>query len=269
MTRFLFILCYLTAINSWGQTPMIRNAQNVTYDFSCMEDDNLGFFINLGSDFEKAVLGTLADSVSLDEEIAYGEDALAEIELEYYIFDSGKEVARLKNILQALEKVLSNPVGYNYYMYLLDSPELNAFTIGGKIFVTNAMYDFCENDDELACIIGHEIAHNELGHINENLQKVKTAQNFGDVGLLASDVMSAVTSSFNQKNECFADFIGIDLAKAANYRGCASVDLWERMSLNNSGDTEVYKIFSTHPYSNTRANCSMNHIQSNYSIDCD
>jgi Zn-dependent protease with chaperone function len=61
----------------------------------------------------------------------------------------------------------------------MDMDELNAFTCGGKIFVTRKLYHFCLSDSELAAIIGHEIAHNELKHINDNISRNKTANSFG------------------------------------------------------------------------------------------
>jgi predicted Zn-dependent protease len=130
------------------------------------------------------------------------------------------------------------------------------------------MYNFCTSDDERACIIGHEIAHNELGHINENLSRMKTAGEFGAMGQISASAGSLLTTSFNQKNETHCDFIGIDLAHSAGFKACSSVSLWKRMMESEGKKVQLEEFFSSHPYSGKRADCSKNHLKVNYAINC-
>lgn len=258
----LTVIFFLISLNT------VFAQKTITYDFSCMEDDATSFFINLGSDFEKELLQTIGDTVTMQEEHIVGDSTLAQMKKEYTITQSGLVYAKLNGILQKLILQIKKPKGFRYEIYLIESSELNAFTIGGKIFFTSGMFNFCKTDDEIACIIGHEIAHNELGHINDNISRVKTANNFGTIGQMSASIGTLLTMSFNQKNEVHSDFIGIDLAIAAGYNGCASVALWKRMKEKEGEDDELNAFFNTHPYSGKRASCSKNHLSINYSKTC-
>ena len=145
---------------------------------------------------------------------------------------------------------------------------VNALTAGGKIFISKKMYEFCSNDGELACIIGHEISHNELGHINNQINRTKTIQNFG----LSDDISSLITSTlyqpFNKKNESHCDMLGIDLAISSGYDPCSSIQFWKRMKSDERELSQIENILSSHPYSNQRINCSINHIKRNYNLSC-
>lgn len=244
-------------------------SQTINYDFSCMETDEGSTFINWGADLEKELLTTYGESVSLEEEIEFGEESLKILKSEFQIEESGTNVNYLTNILSKLANNIKNPRGFSYKIYIIRSEELNAFTSGGKIFFTTKMLSFCKNNDEVAAIIGHEIAHNELGHINENICRIKTAEMYGDVGLLTAIIGQALTTPFNQKNETHCDFYGIDLMILSGYKSCATISLWKRMSELDS-DYDAYTNFlSTHPYSGKRTSCCGNHIVTNYSLNCD
>ncbi len=243
-------------------------SQNITYDFSCMETEEGSELINWGADFEKELLGTFGETVTINEEIELGDVVLVQLKKEYKILDSGEKVDYLNRILKSLTSHLIDSKGFLYKIYLIQSDELNAFTCGGKIFFTSGMLDFCKNNNEVAAIIGHEIAHNELGHISENISRVKTAEKYGDLGILSAVVGQVLTTPFNQKNETHCDFYGIDLMISSGYKPCAAVSLWKRMS-ELDPDYDAYSNFlSTHPYSGKRTVCCRNHISTNYSNNC-
>lgn len=264
---FLFVI--LTSFTSCSQTPKVKIPEKIVYDFSCMEEDEISSFINMGSDLEKELLGAFGDPVTLEEEIECGDSTLVQKKKEGNVSQVGAHYQRVKGVLNKLTPKIKDARGFNYSIYLLESEELNAFTIGGKIFFTSAMINFCESDDEIACIIGHEIAHNELGHINDGISRLKTAGRFGEFVQMSSAIASLVTTSFNQKNEAHSDFIGIDLAYAAGYNGCASTALWSRMKAQESSKTGLDTFFSSHPFSSKREACTNNHVISNYKVECD
>ncbi len=259
-----FFIFILVCFSSTSQTI----PDNITYDFSCMEDDIFSAFINLSSDLEKEVLGTIGDDVSVSEEMKYGDSTFSEIQKEYTILSAGIQNTRIQAVLKKLVVKIKAPAGYKYTLYLLESEEINAFTIGAKIYITTSMVKFCLSDDEIACIIGHEIAHNELGHIKEEISRIKTARNYGLVGDVSSSFASLATKSFNQKNEVHSDFIGIDIAIAAGYDGCASSGLWNRMKAIENSSMGIEVFINTHPYSFKREVCALQHIEVNYSKKC-
>jgi predicted Zn-dependent protease len=268
--KYLYLLfVVLLSLTSCSQAPQVRIPEKIVYDFSCMEEDEISSFINFGSDLEKELLGTFGDPVSIEEEIECGDSTLVQMRKEGNLISTGSDYVRVKTILQKLTVKIKDPRGFSYSIYLLKSEDINAFTVGGKIFFTTAMLAFCNSDDEIACIVGHEIAHNELGHINEGISRLKTAGRFGEIGQMSSAVASLATTSFNQKNEAHSDFIGIDLAYAAGYNGCAGAELWKRMKKQEGDHTGIDTFFSSHPFSEKREICTKNHIVSNYKVECD
>ncbi|GAB4130757.1 MAG: hypothetical protein Fur0041_00270 [Bacteroidia bacterium] len=248
----------------------------ITYDFSCLKDDRdmgTGSILDIIKGFEKETIDGADIEVTLEEELEVGQKILAEVQETETLVESGARVARIQRIMNKLVSNIPNPYGMTYEIHLVESDVLNAFTAGGQIFIYSAMLDFCENDDELACIIGHEIGHNQLGHIRAHIKKQKFfEQTFGnnDIGAGAMMLESFLTTSFNQENEAHCDMWGIDLVITSGWDGCVNVGLWERMH-EQDGNTEynaIDNLFRSHPYSDKRAVCSRNHILQNYHYDC-
>lgn len=240
--------------------------RKIVYDFSCMESSTTNWL----SDMEKKLFETYGSDVSLSEEIALGATLLKECRKEYKFIESGAEIENLKKILRSLNSQIKNPKGFKYKIYYFDDKMINAFTAGGNIFFSSGMYKFCKDKNEIASIIGHEISHNELGHIKQNISKAKTydyyfGKDFGQFTLIIANLL---TMSFNQKNETHCDMVGIDLAQSAGYKTCKTISLWLRMK-ENEGEESDLSFLSTHPYSGRRAECARLHLQKNYNINCE
>lgn len=244
-----------------------EKAKKITYDFSCLGDESdygSSEVIDMLETADKEITDNLSNPVTIREEIDYGELVYEDTRSQYDFVSTGKRLKNLENLLDILVKNIPSAKGFRYSIYLIQSNELNAFTAGGKIFVTSGMYDFCKSNDELSCVIGHEIYHNELGHINEILKKQNLLTPDGAV------LLSAITASFGQKKETHCDLKGIDLAIASGFNACVSVELWDRMKkASGEGEYNVLEnIFRTHPYSAKRGACNSNHILTNYNFDC-
>ena len=255
---FTFILSFLSF-------SLLSQKKKIVYDFTCMESSATNWL----SDMEKNLIDSYGSEVSLMEEKELGQTLLTECKMEYKFIESGSELHNLKKILKSLKAQIKNPKGFDYEIYYIDDKTINAFTAGGKIFFTSGMYKFCLDKNEIASIIGHEISHNELGHIKQNISKAKTydyylGKEFGEWTLLISNL---ITMSFNQKNETHCDLVGIDLAQGAGYQSCNAVSLWKRMQIKDGPESDL-NFLSTHPYSGRRAECARFHLQKNYSINC-
>lgn len=248
--------------------PTIGQAQKIVYDFSCMETDDASKVINTAAELELSLLKSFGSSVSLSEEIQLGEKLLKEIKLKNKVFESGEVYQQVKQILIKLQTNIVNPRGFNYLIYVIESQDLNAFTCGGRIFITTKMVQFCTNESEIAAILSHEIAHNELSHIADNISREKTASIFGEIGDFTAFFGSLLTTPFNQRNEVHSDLVGIDIMVKTGYDICAVPELWKRMEANETRGDIIDKLSSTHPYSITRKSCSINHISNNYSKIC-
>jgi predicted Zn-dependent protease len=246
--------------------------KDTNHDLSCYDNGTL-----MGSQLERSLLESM--EVSVNEELEVGSAVYNEMSGEYTIRTSGAEYDKVNGIMVRLIAQISkfnNPTihsnfgKYNahYKIYMIETEEINAFTAGARIFITTGIYNFCNNDSELACIIGHEISHNELGHIAKQLKRQKGAQSFfGGFSDLAYFAGSILTTPFGQTDEGHCDMFGMDLAKSAGFLPCTTSDLWQRMAENSSDKTFV-NLFSSHPYSGDRAICAENHLKVNYDLNC-
>ena len=263
-TSFFIFLVLLNFNLTRAQTA---KSKKITYDFSCLDSETTNWL----GDMEKELIATVGVPAKFSDEVDAGVQVLDECKKEYTFISSGVEYEQLQAIITKLKKQIQGGRGFNYKLYYIDDPMINAFTAGGKIFFTKGMFDFCKDEHEIACILAHEIAHNELGHIKEGIAKSKTydeyiGKHFGSFSVFVANL---ITLSFNQKNEAHCDMWGIDLAYRCNYLPCHTVSLWKRMK-TIEGDTpdDLSAMLSTHPYSGRRAECVKNHLKTNYKINC-
>ena len=237
-----------------------------TYSVECLDDEG-GFtdIIDIGNEIKKGTTEMMDVRVSINEEEKVGREVKKQVDKDYSYNHESRYINKIKEIFNKLKNALGN-TKYNYQWYVINSDQINAFTAGGYIFITTAIIDFAERDDELACIIGHEMYHNELGHIRDKVKDQKIAKKMfgnelGEIAVIASAVLS---TPFNQENEAYCDLYGLDLAFDAGYDGCAASQLWDRMSKKESEGNELDKFFRSHPYSSQRSTCVHNHVETNY-----
>jgi predicted Zn-dependent protease len=148
-----------------------------------------------------------------------------------------------------------------------DSP--NAFALpGGKIGVNTGLLKVARTQDQLAAVIGHEVAHVTEGHANERVSSEFAAQStlqllsaVADVsnpvhgqmiGLLGAGVQVGVLLPYGRKHESEADLVGLDLMAKAGFDPQESVALWLNMA--KAGGGQPPEFLSTHPSHNTRIN---------------
>ncbi len=249
-----------------------RLPSKMVYSFDCLKADS-----NKVSDIwgkADAIISKVATyniEVSDQEQMRFGDTFLMESRKDKnFVIDSTSPVnKKLRTILDDLVSERVKPTAIEYVIYLLeDTAVVNAYTVGGKIFITTAMLSKCKNDDQLYAIIGHEIGHNEKGHIKSTLKQLKASNKFfGEWGGAFLSIKRVLTGSFNQKNELEADYYGLDLSWKLGYNICAIRSFWDDMAKSETHD-KMFDFFRTHPYSETRSRCLVNHIKKNFLVDC-
>lgn len=148
---------------------------------------------------------------------------------------------------------------------VVDDPTVNAFCMpGGKVVVYTGILKVTQNEDALAVVMGHEIAHALAHHGNERMSQGLVTQ-LGlttlDLGLALSQKPAAtrqllmqaagagaqlgVILPFSRKHESEADEIGLYLMAMAGYNPSEAAPFWERM--NKSGGARPPEFLSTHP----------------------
>ncbi|KAJ3212786.1 hypothetical protein HDU82_006418 [Entophlyctis luteolus] len=140
-------------------------------------------------------------------------------------------------------------------VHLIDNPQSNAFVIpGGKIFVFTGILPVVQNEDGLAAVLGHEIAHQLARHSAEKMSTMKilllgrmllaVVFDIGVLGRVLADV--GLLKPFSRLCETEADYIGLQLMAQACYDPNAAVDMWKRMKAMDGGHNHP-QYLSTHP----------------------
>ncbi len=181
--------------------------------------------------------------------------------------DSHPQVVRLRAIAQ---KIIPFSYEWNprakdwkWEVNLLNSNQINAFCMpGGKIAFYSGILDQLKlTDDEVAMVMGHEVAHALREHARERMGK-NAATNVGanvlsqafGLGNLGSHAMGMgaqlLTLKFGREDESEADLVGMELAARAGYDPRAGISLWKKMGAANKGAPPQF--MSTHPSGPTR-----------------
>jgi len=152
---------------------------------------------------------------------------------------------------------------WKWEVSLIGSDQINAFCMpGGKIaFYTGILQKLQLNDDEVAMIMGHEIAHALREHARERMGKTMATRGgielaaaifgLGNAGRLAADMGGQLlTLKFGREDESEADLVGMELAARGGYDPRAGVTLWNKMAAAAKGAPPQF--LSTHPSGPTR-----------------
>jgi predicted Zn-dependent protease len=183
--------------------------------------------------------------------------------------------AQLKRLREIAQKIIPfanewNPrvSQWKWEVNLIGSNQINAYCMpGGKIvFYTGIIKTLNLSDDEIAVVMGHEMAHALREHARERMGKSTATQGLARLGgLLASSWLgidpnladavaqggaNLLTLKFGREDESEADLVGMELAARAGFDPRAGVTLWQKMAAANKGAPPQW--LSTHPSSSSR-----------------
>ena len=156
---------------------------------------------------------------------------------------------------------------WEYRVFVNEQP--NAFVLpGGKVGVNTGLFKVVQNDDQLAAVIGHEIAHTTARHAAERYSQTQLAQ----VGLGVAQAAAGRASPtagraistfggagaqlgyllpFSRQHELEADRLGVDMMARAGFRPSQAVELWRNMQTQRT-KASAPQFLSTHPNDETR-----------------
>ncbi|MDC1370625.1 M48 family metallopeptidase [Flavobacteriales bacterium] len=160
--------------------------------------------------------------------------------------------------------------GFQWTYNTIDDPTVNAWCMpGGRIVFYTGILELAKTDDEIAAIMGHEIAHAVAGHGNERMSQAAALQGATSVGqfLLMSDTSPGLGNAillqsigaggqltslaFGRKHESESDNMGLTFMNKAGYDPYSAVTFWEKMK-EASGGQEPPEFMSTHPSNDRR-----------------
>lgn len=156
----------------------------------------------------------------------------------------------------------------NWEVVVFDSEQINAFALpGGKIGVYTGILNITDDQDQLAAIMGHEVAHVIAKHSNERMSSSQAAagiQALAGIALSDQDASTkkyamagiglglqyGVLMPYGRSHEKEADIIGQELMAKSGFNPKAAVELWHNMAKASKGAPPEF--LSTHPSHGTR-----------------
>lgn len=180
----------------------------------------------------------------------------------------GKRIAAATEEYLRANGLADEVKNFSWEFNLVADPQMNAFCMpGGKIVVYEGIMKIMNSDDDLAVVMGHEVAHAVAKHSNERMSQQVLSQ-YGAailstaVGNKSAAVQDAanvvyglgsqygVMLPFSRKHESEADYMGLVLMTMAGYNPNVAVGFWQKMAAAGSGS--VPEFMSTHPSSEHR-----------------
>ncbi len=182
------------------------------------------------------------------------------------------QVLRLREIAR---RIIPNSYAWNprarqwqWEVNLIGSNQINAFCMpGGKIaFYTGILKQLDLSDDEVAMVMGHEVAHALREHARERMGKSAATQGLTRLGgaivsgvfgispqitdMVAREGANLLTLKFSREDETEADLVGMELAARSGFDPHAGVTLWQKMAAANRNAPPQW--LSTHPSGESR-----------------
>ena len=200
------------------------------------------------------------------------DEMMAEAQKKGLLNRNAQQVQRVRAIAQRLipqtRVFRQDAPGWAWEANVLTSKDVNAWAMpGGKMAVYTGLIERLNvTDDELAAVMGHEIAHALREHARERIARQMGTQAASTIGAIALQVLTGVQIDpqlagtvgqavfvlpNSRENEQEADVIGVELMARAGYDPRAALTLWQKMG-QASGSGGPPEFLSTHPSSATR-----------------
>ncbi|QHI68398.1 M48 family metallopeptidase [Tichowtungia aerotolerans] len=178
-------------------------------------------------------------------------------------------VAQLQGMVNRISAASDLP-DLPYEVSLIQTNIVNAMAApGGKIMVYEGLWDpekgLTKDDDEIAAVIAHEIAHVNARHSTEAMTRSLPVNILATVGVIAAkdtdyEQFAQIVAAgglflyngiwmtrYSRENEMEADAVGMMYMAKAGYDPRAAIRIWERASQQRTGEDPAASIFSTHP----------------------
>ncbi|XOV94029.1 MAG: M48 family metalloprotease [Bacteroidota bacterium] len=224
----------------------------------------IGFLTNCGDDGVKSLFFSIDDDKELGMQVSQEIESdpvtypiLSEVDYpEAYAYMNG-----LKNAI-----LTSSEVDYRtefvWQLKIIDADILNAFaTPGGYIYVYTGLIKYLDKADDLAGVLGHEIAHADRRHSIKQLEKVYGIQLLLSIALgdnpsqleqIAAQIATAGSSlAFSRDNESEADEYSVKYLGDTEYACNGAAHFFEKL-ITNGQDSGVPEFLSTHPNPDNR-----------------
>lgn len=202
-----------------------------------------------------------------------GAQSFSQMKQEIPISKDSKTNSYVQCVANAITAQVPKQPGFEQWeVVVFESDQVNAFALpGGKIGVYTGLLKVAINQDQLATVLGHEVAHVLSNHSNERLSQSQLANaglQLTDIAIGASEynqyrsltmaalgvgVQYGVILPYGRSQESEADVLGLALMAKAGFEPNQSIELWKNMA-KASGGNQPPELLSTHPSHSTRIN---------------
>ena len=198
--------------------------------------------------------------LTVDQEIALGLQSTPSMVQQFGgLHPSSEGQALVKRVGNRLvDNSIARRTNYQYDFHLLADPRtINAFALpGGQVFITEALFSQLESEDQLAGVLGHEIAHVVARHGAERIAKQELTQGLTGVAVVASGdygtaqaaamIANLVNMSYGRDQELQSDDLGIRFMMEAGYDPYQMIGVMDILE-KGAGPNRQSEFFSTHP----------------------
>tara|TARA_R100000027_G_scaffold35638_1_gene26168 strand:+ start:433 stop:1107 length:675 start_codon:yes stop_codon:yes gene_type:complete len=193
-----------------------------------------------------------------------GVSSFEEIKSSAPLITSGRNYDMIQRVGQRIAKAAGNDVPNAEWEFIyIDEDQVNAFALpGGKIAIYDGMFDVIDSEDELAFIMGHEVAHVSARHSNQRLSQAMVLAGIGvGVGYAIDDLDTSekqlilaayglgttvgISLPYSRLHESEADHIGQLYMARAGYNPEVAPGVWKKMAEVSPNGTPGW--LSTHP----------------------
>lgn len=212
--------------------------------------------------------------LSRADEAAMGLSAFEEIKGEEEISPDPELNARVQRVGERIAQSVGRELPNAQWEFVVfESEEVNAFALpGGKVGVYTGLLRVATTDDELAAVMGHEVAHVSSRHGAERVSQellVIGGAVLAEIGMEANDADEedremlraayglgtsvGVLLPYSRLHESEADAVGLRFAAGAGYDPRAALSFWRKMAAaEGEGSLQLPEFLSTHPADQTR-----------------
>jgi len=179
----------------------------------------------------------------------------------------GQKISAAVALYVKQKKITKRTQGFKWEFHLIDENTVNAWCMpGGKVVVYSGLLAITKNENALAVVMGHEIAHAIARHGNERMSQGLLVQ-LGGLGLQVAmmnkpqETQNIFLQSYgigsqlgmlkySRTHESEADKLGLVFSAMAGYNPNEAIDFWKRMA--SIGGAKPPELLSTHPSDATR-----------------
>ncbi|MFH1888788.1 MAG: Maf and M48 domain-containing protein [Candidatus Omnitrophota bacterium] len=196
---------------------------------------------------------------STDREVSIGQSVARQVEKEYKLEPDPLVEERVEDIGKKIVDVCDRK-DIDYTFKVIEDDEVNAFSLpGGYIYVTKSLVDKVTKDDELACVLAHEVAHVVARH---SIKKLQAIMGYSILRLLTAPIPQtagagdgadlafvSIMTGYAREDELLADQLASRYAKLAGYDPRAMITFLQKLEeLDRRKPPREYSYFKTHPY---------------------